>query len=359
MFKNPKLYIALSIIPQLFLIYILSQFPEFVETYYSNGIYQWISKLSRFIFGWLPFSFGDLFYAVTIIYATRWIIIHRKRLIEDTKNWLLDVIAAIAIFYFAFHLLWAFNYYRLPLHENLELQADYTTEELIQVTQNLIDKSNAIHLDITKDDSLKVEFSYSKKDILKMAPDGYVQLKKTYPHLEYSSKSIKTSLFSTPLTYMGFSGYLNPFTNEAHIDGLIPVYKFPTTVCHEIAHQLGYAKENEANFIGSLAAISHDDVYFKYSGYTFALRHCLFEIFRRDPILYETLVEKVHIGILKNYQEVQLFWDSYQNPAEPLFKKTYDTFLQANNQKEGMKSYSYVVALYVNYFNETTSNMLK
>ncbi|EGV44394.1 DUF3810 domain-containing protein [Bizionia argentinensis JUB59] len=352
MHKNTKLYIALALIPQIILLNILAHFPHFVETVYSNGIYQWLSRLFRYVFGWLPFSFGDIFYAAAIIFIIRWFLINRKRMIKDFKNWLIDIFATISIIYFAFHLLWAFNYYRLPLHENLNLKADYSTEELLQITEQLINESNTLHLKIAQNDSLKVILPYSKKEILNMASLGYEQLEKQYPHLEYHPQSIKMSLFSLPLTYMGFSGYLNPLTNEAHVDELIPAYKFPTTVSHEIAHQLGYAAENEANFIGSLAAMSHDDIYFKYSGYTFALRHCLLEIQRRNPEQYDALLTTINIGILKNYQEVQEFWRSYQNISEPIFKETYNSFLKANNQKGGMKSYSYVVALYVNYFLE-------
>ena len=152
---------------------------------------------------------------------------------------------------------------------------------------------------------------------------------------------------------MGFSGYLNPLTNEAQVDGLIPVFKFPTTASHEVAHQLGYAAENEANFIGCLAATNNEDIYFKYSGYTFGLRHCLHEIYRRDPD-HTKLLQTINPGILKNYQEVREFWDSHKNPIEPLFQNTYSYFLKANNQQRGMKSYSYVVALLVNYFQDKT-----
>ena len=353
--RNPKLYIALALIPQLIIIKVLTYFPEFIETYYSNGLYQWLSKLSRFVFGWLPFSFGDIFYFFAIIYIIRWFFKNRWRIVKDLKGWLIDVFSAVSVIYFAFHFLWALNYYRQPLHENLGLQADYDTEELILVTKKLIDKSNEIHRTISDNDSLKIIMPFSKNDIFEMTPIGYQNLQKDYPHLAYSPSSLKKSLFSLPLTYMGFSGYLNPLTNEAHIDKLIPAYKFPTTVSHEIAHQLGYAAENEANFIGALSAISHDDIYFKYSGYTFALRHCLFEVYKRDQDLYFELIETLNKGIIKNYQEVQLFWDSYQNPLEPLFKKTYDSFLIANNQKDGMQSYSYVVALLVNYFNQHES----
>ncbi len=304
--------------------------------------------------GWIPFSFGDLVYGFAIIYIIRWVFKNFKRLRTDTKNWFIDVFSAASILYFAFHLFWGLNYYRLPLHKSLGLNSEYTTEQLVEVTKKLISKSNEIQFDIIKNDTLPIDIPYNKSDILNMVPLGYNSLKKEYPHLEYYPKSIKKSLFSLPLTYMGFSGYLNPLTNESQVDGLIPSYLFPTTASHEVAHQLGYAAENEANFIGCLAAINHDDIYFKYSGYTFALRFCLNEIYRRDESLFDSITKTVNRGILKNYQDMREFWDAYQNPAEPLFKKTYSSYLKANKQDKGMESYSYVVALFVNYFETKT-----
>ncbi|GAA4955807.1 DUF3810 domain-containing protein [Algibacter agarivorans] len=350
MLKNKKLLIALSLIPQYFVVKLLSNFPEFVEQYYSNGLYQYISKISRFILGWLPFSFGDLVYVLAIIYVVRWFYLNRKRLRKDTKNWGIDVLATFAIFYFAFHFLWGMNYHRLPLHKSLNIKNEYTTEQLVKVTEKLIKKSNKLHAELSKNDTVKVDLPFSKSEILDMAPMGYENLKLIFKHLDYHPKSIKKSLLSYPLTYMGYSGYLNPLTNEGQVNGLIPVYKFPTTTCHEIAHQLGYAAENEANFIGFLATTNHDNIYFKYSGYTFGLRFCLNEIYRRDEALYDTMVETVNKGILKNYREVRDFWDVHQNPTEPLFKGFYNNFLKANKQDKGMQSYNYVVALLVNYF---------
>lgn len=352
MLKNKKIVIALSIIPQYFIVKLLSNYPNFVETYYSNGLYQFTSKVLRYVFGWLPFSVGDLFYTIAGIYIIRWFFINRKRISKDTKSWVIDVFSAVSLVYFAFHLFWGLNYYRLPLHETLELKNTYNTEELVSVTKKLIKKSNELHISITKNDSIKVEILFSKKELLNKTTNGYEVLAKIYPHLKHSQSSIKLSLYSYPLTYMGFSGYLNPFTNEAQIDGLIPLYKYPTTASHEAAHQIGYAAENETNFIGCLAAIHNEDIYFKYSGYIFALRHCLNEMYRRDKGCYEELVETVNKGILKNYQESYDFWKSYQNPLEPLFKKTYGQFLKANNQEKGIESYNYAVALFVNYFKD-------
>ena len=348
--KNKKLALVIFFGIQIILISILKHYPEFVEQFYSNGLYVFLSKLMRYAFGWIPFSMGDILYTLAGIYIIRWLLINRKRILKDTLNWLLDIGATLSIAYFAFHMLWAFNYYRLPLNQSLNIDADYTSEQLVSFTKKLIQKSNSIHNELAKNDTLKVDMPYSKAEIIDKVKDGYEALSETYPHLKYEPRSIKQSIYSIPLTYMGFSGYLNPFTNEAQVDGMIPTYKFPTTASHEAAHQLGYAAENEANFIGSLAAIHNKDIYFKYSGYTFALQHCLAEIFRRDPNVYNAIVLTVNKGILKNYQEVRDFWVSYENPIEPLFASTFDNFLKANNQSAGMRSYSYVVALLVNYY---------
>ena len=76
------------------------------------------------------------------------------------------------------------------------------------------------------------------------------------------------------------------------------------------------------------------------------------EIYKRNPDTYYKLVETINLGILKNYQEVQDFWNGYKNPSEIFFKSTYTTYLKANNQAKGMESYSYVVALLVNYLDK-------
>ena len=352
MFKYKRTIIAFSLVPQILIVKLLGKNPEYIEVYYSNGLYQFTSKLSRYVFGWLPFSFGDLFYAFSIIYLVRWLFKNGRRYTKDTKRWFAEVFSFIAIFYFVFHVLWGMNYYRIPLNESLNLEKEYTTEQLIDITKRLITKTNSIHLQITNNDTVKIEMPYKKGKMLKMSPNGYKVLEQDFPHLKYTPRSIKKSMFSLPLTYMGFSGYLNPLTNEAHVDAMIPKYKFPTTTCHEIAHQLGYAAENEANFIGCLAAINNEDIYFIYSGYAFALQHCINEVYNRDTELFKELGKTINKGIKKNYREVREFWDRYQNPTEPLFKTTYNAYLEANDQEGGMESYSYVVALIVNYFDD-------
>jgi len=324
-------------------------FPDFINTYYSNGLYLYISKTLRYLLGWIPFSVGDIFYACLILFILKWLLKNKRFFYKKPKQAFTTIFAFLSVLYFTFHLLWGMNYYRNPLHKTLSLEADYTTEQLILVTENLITNVNSIHLKIAPNDSTKAVVPYSRPQIFGKTINGYLQLQKKYPDLNYHPRSIKKSIWSLPLTYSGYSGYLNPFTNEAQVNYLIPKYHFPLVSCHEEAHQIGYAAENETNFIGYLACKENPDVYFNYAGVTFAVRYCLNEVYRRDENKYEYLLQKLNLGVRKDFQESQDFWSSYQNPMEIVLKYAYDLFLKSNNQQKGIKSYSYVVALIVNY----------
>lgn len=348
MFSKKQL-LAFSLIPQIILVKLLGLFPNLVESIFSNGVFRISSQLLHWVLGWIPFSVGDIIYTFLGVYALRWLYINRLKIKMNPFGWLTDVFSVLAVFYASFHLLWAFNYYRLPLHKNLNLNTDYNTEELIEVTNYLIQQSNFYQEQLAANDTLAVDFTMSKSTLLSMVPEGFSAISETYPHLKYGVPSLKTSIYSVPLTYMGFSGYLNPFTNEAQVDYLLPKFRFPTTASHEVAHQLGYAAENEANFISYLATTNHPDTYFKYSGYAFALGHCLNDLFLRNPDEYDKVISNLNQGVRKNYQEVRDFWESYRNPTEVIFKSSYNQFLKANNQTKGIDSYSYVVALIVNY----------
>jgi Protein of unknown function (DUF3810) len=347
--NRAKIVLALSIFPQILVVKWIGYYPEYVEKYYSNGFYMYSSKALRCVFGWIPFSVGDIFYTMAGILSLRFLILKSQLIFKKPLLFFREMLITLSLVYCAFHVFWGMNYYRQPLHKSLGIAEEYTIEELIEFTESLIVKANKIHFSITKNDTLPVKIPYTRKTIFNMTPEGFRQLSKKIPNLSYTPASIKTSWYSTALTYMGYSGYLNPFTNEAHVNRLLPNFKFPTVSCHEEAHQLGYSAENEANFIGYLATIYNKDLYFKYSGYTYALSYCLKELEQRNMEKYNELYAKTNKGIIKNYKEVALFWSNYENNVEFIFKDAFNAFLKINNQAEGLKSYRHIVALLVNF----------
>lgn len=345
-----KYLLPFLLIIQILILKILAFFPELVESFYSNGLYPLLSNFLRIVLGWIPFSIGDILYFILILLALKWFWNNRKNWRLNWKDRILAVLGAVSVFHFFFYFIWAINYYRIPLFEKMQIKREYSDADLLDFTKKVIAKTNEIQNQITKNDSLKVIYPYSHEATFEKNINGYKHLAKNYPFFSYSNQSIKKSLFSLPLTYMGFGGYLNPFTNEAQVNYLMPRYNLPTTSCHEMAHQMGYASESECNFIGFLASVHNDDLYFKYSGYSFALRYCLNNWYIRNEKIYQELLKTVHPGILKNYKESEQFWMQYQTPIEKGFHTFYDHYLKINQQEEGINSYSKFVDLMVNYY---------
>jgi hypothetical protein len=183
-----------------------------------------------------------------------------------------------------------------------------------------------------------------------MTQNGYDNLGNQYAYFRYEIPSRKKSLFSLPLTYMGFGGYLNPFTNEAQVNDKIPMVGFPMTINHEMAHQMGFASESECNFIGFLASVKNEDLYFQYSAYQYALRYCLNNIGMKSETKFEYYKNKINPGIIENYKESEAFWKSYDTIIDKVFHAFYDQFLKMNQQKDGLESYSKYVNLLINYY---------
>lgn len=331
-------------------IQVFAQFPVFIENYYSNGLYLYISKLLRLILGWIPFSIGDLIYVLLIGYLLKVIYRLLKSRKLNLKNTFFKIGGILSVVFFIFQLNWGLNYLREPLYNRLNFKKDtYTAAELYNFTEKLILKINEVHFSITNNDSLVVNNPKSKSEIKEIAGAAYNELQKKHSQFKYKNPTVKHSLFSLPLAYMGFAGYLNPITNEAQVNSLIPKNTYPATVCHEIAHQLGIASEKEANFVGFLAATNATDAYYNYSGYLMALRYCLFEIYRNEPDKFEILRASLNKGIMKDLKLQQDFWQSYQNWSEPFFKLFYDSYLKANKQEAGIYGYNKVVLLLINY----------
>ncbi|MGB1041822.1 MAG: DUF3810 domain-containing protein [Tenacibaculum sp.] len=349
--KHIALVVALPI--QVFIVQFLSQRPAFIEQYYSNGIYPFISRFLRILLGWIPFSFGDILGLFLIILFIRAIYLLIKNKFKNLVAKLLKLGSVLSIIYGCFYLFWGLNYFREPLAKNLGLQqGKYTTEELITTTQKIATEFNKIHLEITKNDSIKVNVPYSQKEMYQLATDGYKILSETYPQLTHKTLATKNSLVSLFQSYNGTAGYINPITGEAQVNDMIPKTGYPSTTCHEMAHQIGWAAENDANFVGFLAAITNKDLYFKYAGYRMAYNYCIGQVYKHDKEAAKTIRKTINKGIYKDYKSSYLHWKKFDNPLEPYLKKGYNSYLKANKQTKGIKSYSYVVDLLIAYYKQ-------
>lgn len=331
-----------------------SLYPGWVERNYSQGIYPVISKAQRILFGWIPFSIGDLFYGFLIL-----VILFRTfrffKLLFQRKLSRKYFVAALQqfIFFFLFiyvffNLLWGLNYNRVGIAQQLNLEVKpYSLADLDTLATALRDKANryAEYASEQQRDSFD-----KKRTLFKNASETFKDAANQYSFLSYSVRSIKPSLFSYAGNYLGFQGYYNPFSGEGQVNTTIPRFLEPFVTTHEIAHQLGYGKENEANFVGFLVCKTSSLPVFRYSLYYDMYQYAFIEMYRRDSVKARGLQETLHPQVIKDQQEMISFYKKYKNPVEPLIMWGYGQFLKANNQPAGKRTYNEVVAWLIAYY---------
>lgn len=324
---------------------------DWVETNYSVGVYPWIGAGMRRVFGWLPFSLGDLLYLtvgawiVFKLFGFIRMVLQKRFSAANLYPGILNGINILLIIYIYFNLFWGLNYNRLGISEQLHLTVVEPSQmKLEELTGRLLVKTNSFATVAGRKKSPPAETVFSG------AIKNYEKLGETYPFLQYHPRSVKTSLFGTLGNYMGYTGYYNPFTAEAQINNAVPGFLHHFVACHEIAHQLGYAKENEANFVGFLAARSSVDTAFLYSAYFDMFLYANAALYSRDSLSARRNLKSLSPAVQRDLAELRAYRIRYENPLDKLISIFYDRYLRMNQQPDGQKTYSKVVLWLLAYY---------
>ena len=168
--------------------------------------------------------------------------------------------------------------------------------------------------------------------------------------MRYRPVSLKPSIWGWLGNYTGFTGYYNPFSAEAQVNTTIPRFLLPFTTCHEVGHQLGYARENEANFAGYLAAVSSADTLFRYSTYLDLFLYANRNLYLLDTAAASQYRKGLSPAIMHDLELWRAFNLRHRNPFEPVVRWLYGMYLRSNQQPSGLFSYDEVTACVVAWY---------
>ena len=332
---------------------IFSLFPDAVEQYYSNGVYPLISRAQRLLLGWIPFSIGDILYFIAGLYLLLKVVALIKVIVRKKMNstYLLrtgkSVVCGILAVYIFFNVLWGLNYNRSGIAEHLGLtQQEIKAPDLLAVMEQIVVRLN----ELDSAARLNRQPLEKKRNLFEGSISSYTRLEKLNQRFHYSTPSVKPSLYSYLGNYMGFTGYYNPFSGEAQVNTTVPAYIQPFVTCHEIGHQLGYAKESEANFAGYLSASSSDNPAFRYSAYFDLYLYGRRYVYLQDSIQGKQLDSLLRPGVKKDIRDLRDFVKRHANPVEDFIDLVYGEYLKANEQPSGRVSYSEVIVWVIAYY---------
>lgn len=378
--KKFKLFSLILFPIALIINFIGSKFPYLIDEYYSSFINKFTVQVLSKISGVFPFSL----YEVTmylIVFSILLFIIHiiitvfknsiylyskryktRRHSVSSVfKNYILNILSILSIAYFLFIILWGLNYNRVPLQTtlinnyNLTSNKDISTfkhdsDDLANLYKFLINKANETRKSVLEDNKGVMKANSDYKGIIDRAQLGYDNIDNILPQVSGNYSKPKYVLSSNLMCYTGITGIYFPFTGEANVNVAIPYIYIPCTVIHEMAHQRGFASEDEANFLGYLASINHPDIDFNYSGYILALNHTANALYKADYDTYINLSKTISDDVKRDLINNREFWNKYEGKVDEISSEFNDSYLKANGIKEGTASYGKMVDLLLTYY---------
>jgi hypothetical protein len=257
-----------------------------------------------------------------------------------------NLLLAVGLGYALFLVLWGFNYARLPFAALAGLPVGPApASELLDLSSALVLAANEAREGLPEDERGVFRIAGGFPAVRERATAGYSAIAARLPFLAGSASRPKAVLLSPLLSYVGVTGIYFPFTGEANVNTTLPDAELPMSAAHELAHQRGFAREDEANYVGYLACRHHPDAGFRYSGILAASHYALVALHAIDPAAARSVQGKRSAAVLRDEAALRAWADRYRGRATEVGHRVNDAYLRAHGQKEGLRSYGRMVDL--------------
>lgn len=306
----------------------------------------------------LPFSLAEALIAAavlgilvcTAVYICR-IIKGKERLLSLYRMFITPLTLALLV-YALFSWLWGAFFYIDDFAESIGLESKpVSTGQLAAVTGYFAQLANEYSYQMERDENGVC--ATNRSSILESSAHIFDNVEKLFPQLEGENVPVKGIAFSKLMSYLDFTGFFFPITGEANVNMDFPPSLFASTVAHEISHQRGIAREQEANFVAVLACLESADPDYCYSAALLAYTHLGNALHSADYDAWEKIYRSLNDNVLRDFAADRAYWQQFETPVQEVSNTFYEGFLYSYDQHLGLKSYGACVDLLVNYYYDT------
>ena len=333
--------------------------PDAAE-WYAQAAYPVLSSAVGFLPSLVEFSVAEWFVALFALfclgyagYYVRKAIASRGERAAVAYRGAMGVVAIACTVYFAFVFLCGLNYYRYTFAsytgydlEQSDVDQAQRQEELVRLCSTLAADLGQTRTQLGNDTDLFAaepgefeRYAHKSVDAIKALAERYLVLDRPL----YSPP--KPVLASELMSYANIAGMFFPFTAESNINVDNPFFTIPWTMAHELAHQCGFMREDEANFIAYLACMESDDALMRYSGLVLAYDNAMSALRKVDPERAAQVRAGLSPAVQRDLAQRAQHWAKYEGPVQNASNAANDAYLKANNQADGMRSYGRMVDL--------------
>lgn len=328
------------------------------STTFADGFNRTVSAAIRMVLSyltaWIPFSVGELaiwLLPLVLFFVLRHAIRHRCTSWRATVVYVGMLLSVVSLLFSSFVLTFAAGYRARPLSEKLGLKQEaVSATELYVTTVKLAQAINteAEHISFQNNGFSTMEYTLS--DMNAHLADAYAKASRTYDFLPHSAARVKPVVLSEIMSHMHITGVYSFFTGEANLNVGFPDYTLPATAAHELAHQRGIAREDEASFLSFLVCIESDDPYVRYSGYMMAYEYVSSALWSADKELYSAAADTLCDEARAELSAYRTFFKKYENSTVGSISSSINNSYLQSQGTPGVKSYGMVTDLIVAYY---------
>ena len=314
--------------------------PEAVFSVYPQFSRKVVSVLAT-ITSPLPFALWEILAVLAVLWffytLVRCFARHRGIL-----TWLSGVLLAASVGIFAFVAIWGLGHFGPSAGEQIGLDTRaYTEEELYAAALHYAAEANTWGARVERDADGVVTFGKFRQ-LAKEAPEGYRTLAETWDCFDGSYAPVKRLLGGKLYSYSGITGIFVAFTGESSVNPDTFTASLPFTMCHEIAHRMGFPAEDDANFCAYLACMASDSVEFCYSGAYSAFIYCYNALYAENRDLAAKVWDSLSEQVQTDCRAANTHYDQYEGKVQETVEKVNDAYLKAFQEEAGVKSYGAV-----------------
>lgn len=339
--------------------FLLPRFPQFTEHAVTRGLFRIVGFPLAWLISVIPFSVAEVLLVLSvpavltalILWIRRMVKVNGKlRFLERSGRFLAWCLSLVFLLYMVMH---GGNFSRLSTGELLELPSrTYTKEDLYTLTSDLAAKASQARERLSEDENGCITLSVSRSDLLLMADDGYHALEGKYPFLKAATWRVKPVMLSHWWSYTGIVGIYIPWLGEANLNVDVPDNNLAFSAAHEVAHTMGFAKEDECNFLAWLSCSASDQPDYAYSGYLSAFVYCSNALYKADKELWKQAYSNCSAGVLRDLTQNNTYWDQFEGKVQEVSNNLNDSFIKVNGVESGVLSYDEMVALLLRYYDK-------
>lgn len=330
--------------------------PEWTETLYSRGLYPWVRSVQSALSGLSPWSVGELvlvalltFVVVRGVLLVRALLRREATRLERLLRDLLGLARLLSWIWVAYVFTWAFHYARLPYAHGTGLDVrPAELGELEAAAREWLERARELRATLKEDANGVVALDTDLASVRARLAAAYERAGELDERLAGPAPVVRNALASPLMTLGGISGIYWPFTGEPHVNSLPPAPQRLFSALHEVAHERGFAREDEANYIAVHVGSTSGDAELAYSVSLMAYLNLHRSLAAADAEKAAQLAKERSDGIQRDSTALAEFWKPKSKAAARVREVSTtmnDTYLKAQGQVHGVRSYGRMVDL--------------